>query len=199
MEPHNSTHITAIDIRFSTTQWHARLLLSCSWCATTPRGAQAFLVQHYLWAAHLCATIIRRYRLSWPAGQSLTEGRLMKIMKNKRSTTIKQDKTHQGVDESRLPVDSKTKKPLAPRSQPGYYQGFSALNQQAFWDEATRNVVMARVEQVPPIRYFTPGESRLMQAICDRLLPQDDRDEQHKIPVLNYIDDRLFNQRIDGY
>lgn len=38
-----------------------------------------------------------------------------------------------------------------------------------------------------------------MQAVCDRLLPQDDRDEGHKIPVINYIDDRLYNRRIDGY
>ncbi len=38
-----------------------------------------------------------------------------------------------------------------------------------------------------------------MQAVCDRLLPQDDRDEAHKIPVLNYIDDRLYNRLIDGY
>ena len=85
------------------------------------------------------------------------------------------------------------------RSQPGYYAGFSTLSQQAFWDEATRSVVRARVEQVPPIRYFSAEEVRLMQAVCDRLLPQDDRDDAHKIPVVNYIDDRLYNRRIDGY
>ena len=62
-----------------------------------------------------------------------------------------------------------------------------------------RSVVRARVEQVPPIRYFSAEEVRLMQAICDRLLPQDDRDDAHKIPVVNYIDDRLYNRRIDGY
>ncbi len=38
-----------------------------------------------------------------------------------------------------------------------------------------------------------------MQAVCDRLLPQDDRDDEHKVPVVNYIDDRLYNRRIDGY
>lgn len=103
------------------------------------------------------------------------------------------------VDESGLPVDAKTKKPLAPRAQPGYYPGFSTLSQRAFWDEATRRVVMMRVEQPPPIRYFTMDELSLMQAICDRLLPQDDRDEEHKIPVVNYIDDRLYHRRIDGY
>jgi Gluconate 2-dehydrogenase subunit 3 len=102
-------------------------------------------------------------------------------------------------DTSRLPLDARTGQPLAPRSQPGYYPGFETLSQQAFWDEATRQVVLARVEQVPPIRFFTSEETQLMQAVCDRLLPQDDRDEAHKIPVVNYIDERLFSGRIDGY
>jgi hypothetical protein len=86
-----------------------------------------------------------------------------------------------------------------PRAQPGYYPGFQTLSQQAFWDEATRNVVRARVEQVPPVRFFTSEEAQLMQAVCDRLLPQDDRDETHKIPLVNTIDDRLYQRRIDGY
>jgi hypothetical protein len=30
-------------------------------------------------------------------------------------------------------------------------------------------------------------------------LPQDDRDEAHRIPLVNTIDDRLFHRRIDGY
>ena len=124
---------------------------------------------------------------------------MMKSMKNKRTSIIERNNIYQHVDENRLPVNPETKQPLPPSAQPGYYQGFSTLSQKAFWDEATRNVVMARVEQVPPIRYFSPEEARFMQAVCDRLLPQDDRDEQHKIPVVNYIDDRLYNRRIDGY
>ena len=38
-----------------------------------------------------------------------------------------------------------------------------------------------------------------MQAVCDRLMPQDDRDEAHKIAIVNYIDNRLYNRNIDGY
>ena len=123
----------------------------------------------------------------------------MKILNRKKNSSIEHDSIQQHVDRRRLPVDPETKQPLPPCSQPGYYPGFSTLSQRAYWDEATRNVVMARVEQVPPIRYFTPGEAKLMQAVCDRLLPQDDRDEQHRIPVVNYIDERLYSQRIDGY
>lgn len=105
----------------------------------------------------------------------------------------------QHINTSRLPIDAKTGQPILPSAQPGYYQGFQTLSQQAFWDEATRKVVLDRIEQPPPIRYFSAEEAQLMQAICDRLLPQDDRDEAHKIPLVNYIDDRLYNRRIDGY
>jgi hypothetical protein len=122
----------------------------------------------------------------------------MKLLRKNGHTSTKKASL-QGVDTSRLPVDPKTKEPIAPGAQPGYYPGFSTLSQQAFWDEATRKVVLDRVERVPPIQFFTPEEARLMQAICDRLLPQDDRDEEHKIPVVNYIDNRLYHKRIDGY
>lgn len=99
----------------------------------------------------------------------------------------------------RLPVDPKTGEPIGPRTQPGYYPGFSTLSQQAFWDEATRNVVLRRVHDVPPIRFFTAEEARLMQAVIDRVLPQDDRDDAHTIPILHVIDERLYADRIDGY
>ncbi|HEU5348888.1 MAG TPA: gluconate 2-dehydrogenase subunit 3 family protein [Ktedonobacterales bacterium] len=100
---------------------------------------------------------------------------------------------------SRLPINPRTGAPLAPRAQPGYYLGFSTLAQQKFWDEATRRVVLKRVNDPPPICFFTPQEAELMQAVIDRVLPQDDRDDDHKIPVLNAIDDRLYHNRIDGY
>lgn len=98
-----------------------------------------------------------------------------------------------------LPVDPETGQPIAPRAQPGYYPGFSTLAQQRFWDEATRQVVVRRVRHVPPLRFFTPDEARLAGAICDRVLPQDDRDAAHRIPILAHIDERLFENRIEGY
>lgn len=100
---------------------------------------------------------------------------------------------------NRLPVDQKTGRPIPPRATPGYYPGFDTLGQQAFWDEATRAVVLARVEQIPPIRFFTPEQATLLTAICDRLIPQDDRDVAHHIPIVPFIDERLFAGRIDGY
>lgn len=102
-------------------------------------------------------------------------------------------------EESRRPVDAHTGQPLPQRAQPGYYPGYSTLAQKDFWDEATRTVVMARVENVPPIRFFSNQEAALMAAVADRLLPQNDRDSDHRIPIVNYIDERLYTGRSDGY
>lgn len=104
-----------------------------------------------------------------------------------------------GSSQDTLPIDPRTGEPRPPMAQPGYYPGYSTLSQQAFWDEATRNVVLDRVNNVPPIRYFTPEELPLMEAVVARVLPQDDRDAAHRIPIVNYIDDRLSSGRIDGY
>ena len=104
-----------------------------------------------------------------------------------------------GGPAERLPRDPQTGEALAPRVQPGYYPGFSTLSQQSFWDEATRKVVLKRVEHVPPITFFTPDEARVMQTVCDRVLPQDDRVPERRIPILNRIDERLASGRINGY
>ena len=123
----------------------------------------------------------------------------MKVRNRTNGTSPMITGTHEQLDADRLPVDAVTDQPLLPSAQPGYYPGFHTLSQQAYWDEATRKVVRDRVEHVPPIRFFSAEQARLMQAVCDRLLPQDDRDKAHTIPIVNYIDDRLYNRRIDGY
>lgn len=103
------------------------------------------------------------------------------------------------VGRERLPVDPHTDKPLPNRAQPGYYPGFSTLGQQSFWDAATRNVVRERMLNLPPIRFFTPEEAALMQLLCEHVLPQDDRDAAHRIPILPFIDERLHTGRTPGY
>jgi hypothetical protein len=88
---------------------------------------------------------------------------------------------------------------IAPMRQPGYYPGYSTLSQQKFWDAKTRQVVLERVNNVPPIRFFSADEARTMEVICAHIIPQDDRDQEHRIPILPGIDDRLWNKRHDGY
>lgn len=113
--------------------------------------------------------------------------------------TTAQHDSGQPTSEPWLPVDPATGRSLPPLPQPGFYPGFQTLSQQAFWDEATRKVVLDRVQNVPPIRFFTAEELPLLEAVCARMLPQDDRDAAHRIPVANYIDERLYAGRIDGY
>jgi hypothetical protein len=102
-------------------------------------------------------------------------------------------------DQSCWLIDPKTRQPIPPKQQPGYYPGYSTLGQQKFWDAATRNVVLDRVYLVPPIRFFTPAQHEIMTAVCDRILPQDDRTPERRVPIVNHIDARLFENRIDGY
>ena len=101
---------------------------------------------------------------------------------------------------NRLPLtDPATGKPLHAREQPGFYPGFSTLRQQAYWDDATRRLVLARVGTEKPIRFFTPEEALTMAAVMDRILPQEDRTLDRRIPLLPTLDDRLFHNRIEGY
>jgi hypothetical protein len=95
--------------------------------------------------------------------------------------------------------DPLTGERIKPMALPGYYPGYSTLSQQKFWDDATRRVVLDRVQNVPPIRFFSPQQTELMTVICDRLLPQDDRDQDHKIPIVPYVDKRLYEGKLDGY
>ena len=96
-------------------------------------------------------------------------------------------------------VDPRTGARIPPREQPGYYPGYSTLAQQNFWDEATRRKVLERVHKVPPIRFFSKVEERLMIVLCDHLLPQDDRMPNRRIPIIHFIDERLHSGRIPGY
>ncbi len=85
------------------------------------------------------------------------------------------------------------------RKQPGYYPGFSTLSQRAYWDATTRAEVERRVYSVPKIRFFSDQELPIITAVCGRIIPQDDRLPERRIPVVNYIDERLFENRISGY
>lgn len=96
-------------------------------------------------------------------------------------------------------LDSSTRTALSPKPTPGYYPNFHTLEQQRYWDEATRRVVLDRVYNVPPIRFFNPAESHIMMAVIDRILPQDDRTDEARIPILPFLDERLYLNRIEGY
>jgi hypothetical protein len=67
------------------------------------------------------------------------------------------------------------------------------------WDDQTREVVRKRLEEIPPIRFLTDEQSRLLIAIAERIVPQPDRGEVDKIPIVPWIDEKLYEDKRDGY
>src|SRR5438309_784193 len=78
----------------------------------------------------------------------------------------------------------------------GRYPDFNVLDEAEHWDAATSQVVLARVEEVPPIRFFTAAEAATLGAFCDVVMAQD---REPKIPVLNMVDAKLFDGQLDGF
>jgi hypothetical protein len=78
----------------------------------------------------------------------------------------------------------------------GRYPDYNVLDNAGAWDEVTRRVVLGRVEQVPPIRFFTHDEAITLGAFCDRVMAQD---REPKIPVLNMVDAKLYAGELDGF
>lgn len=67
------------------------------------------------------------------------------------------------------------------------------------WDDQTREVVRKRLEEVPPIRFFLSEEARTLAAVAERIVPQPDRGEGEKVPIVPFIDEKLFKDERDGY
>jgi hypothetical protein len=103
------------------------------------------------------------------------------------------------VDTSLLPRDARTGEALVPSEQPGYYRGYSTLSQQAYWDKATRDLVNDRVSNIPRVRHFSSGSVRFWRGVFDHILPQSDRILERQVPILERLDERLYNNRGVGY
>jgi Gluconate 2-dehydrogenase subunit 3 len=78
----------------------------------------------------------------------------------------------------------------------GRYPDYNVLDETEHWDPVTRSLVLARIEEVPPIRFFTDHEAATLAAFCDVVLAQD---ADPKVPVLNFVDAKLFEGRLDGF
>jgi hypothetical protein len=81
------------------------------------------------------------------------------------------------------------------RPYPGY-DVLSKWNTPSF-DDKTRAVLRKRLEEVPPRRFLSETEYRLLEAVTERLLPQTDRREP--IPIAPWIDARLFAGEGEGF
>ncbi|HEV2591823.1 MAG TPA: gluconate 2-dehydrogenase subunit 3 family protein, partial [Gaiellaceae bacterium] len=78
----------------------------------------------------------------------------------------------------------------------GRYPGYDVLTEAGHWDEVTRRVVLDRVENVPPIRFFDDTEARTLDAFCNIVTAQD---AEPRVAVLAYIDEKLHEGKRDGW
>lgn len=78
----------------------------------------------------------------------------------------------------------------------GRYPDFDVLSAADTWDHATTSVVMARLEDPSPLRFFTASEEPTLRAFCDTVMAQD---EEPRVPVAEFVDDKLASGRLDGY
>jgi hypothetical protein len=100
--------------------------------------------------------------------------------------------SHGTWDPARLP---RQRKGITPQMH-GRYPDYDVLAQADHWDEVTRRLVLDRVHNVPPLRFFDEAQARTIGAFCDELTAQDD---DPKIPVLNYLDEKLYENKGAGY
>jgi hypothetical protein len=78
----------------------------------------------------------------------------------------------------------------------GRYPDYDVLAHAEHWDETTRSLVLDRVDNVPPIRFFTDDEAGTLALFCDTVLAQD---ADPRVPVLAMVDAKLFEGRLDGF
>lgn len=72
---------------------------------------------------------------------------------------------------------------------------FDVMAQSGTWDQATRAVVLARVQVPAELRFFTSAEASTARPLLDRLLALDGE----PVPVLAMIDRRLADGIRDGW
>lgn len=79
------------------------------------------------------------------------------------------------------------------------YPGYDVMSQQGHWDDATRALILQRIRVVPPIHFFNDAEVQLLMKVVDRIMPQDDRPPDQRVPIVPWIDHRCFYDIIDGF
>ncbi|MEO7193587.1 MAG: gluconate 2-dehydrogenase subunit 3 family protein [Pseudonocardiaceae bacterium] len=78
----------------------------------------------------------------------------------------------------------------------GRYPDYDVLTAVDTWDEATKKVVLARLEPPGPMRFFTVEQQPTLRAFCDTVLAQD---TDPRVPVPEMIDTKLADGKLDGY
>jgi hypothetical protein len=79
------------------------------------------------------------------------------------------------------------------------YPGADILAQRGHWDNATRRVVLDRVHNVPPFRHFQSHQQATLEALCARVIPQNHRPAQLRVPLAPWIDQLCYDKREPGF
>src|ERR1035437_7785658 len=149
-EPEGCDHRAPGDLDTLVCRCRCGFLLSRARRAPPAGRAQAHYLQHHVRSADLRPVALRRSGRARHSGQFARQEETMNL-----------EVPHTAL----LPVDPESGEPIMPRLQPGYYCGFSTLSQKAFWDDATRKVVLERVEKQEPIRFFKPAQARFWTTV----------------------------------
>lgn len=79
----------------------------------------------------------------------------------------------------------------------GRYPDFDVFDAVESWDQATRSVVMERMDVAGhPLRFFSPGEEPVLRAFCDTATAQD---REPRVPVAEMVDAKFADGRLDGF
>ncbi|MGH3968694.1 MAG: gluconate 2-dehydrogenase subunit 3 family protein [Mycobacterium sp.] len=78
----------------------------------------------------------------------------------------------------------------------GRYPDYDVLSAVDTWDEATKKVVLARLDKPGPLRFFDSATEPALRAFCDTVLAQDG---EPRVPVAEFVDAKLADGKLDGY
>ncbi|MDU9025153.1 gluconate 2-dehydrogenase subunit 3 family protein [Pseudomonas corrugata] len=79
------------------------------------------------------------------------------------------------------------------------YPGYDVMQKRhgPSWNDATRSVIDQRLALPVLPRFFNEAQWRTLQALCGCVLPQPDN--RVPVPVAAMVDDKLYNERGDGF
>lgn len=82
---------------------------------------------------------------------------------------------------------------------PNRYPHADILAQREHWDDATREVVLDRVQNVPAFEHFGEHERAALEALCARVIPQGHKPADRRVPIAPWIDQRYNTTSPEGF
>ncbi len=80
-----------------------------------------------------------------------------------------------------------------------HYPESNILSQRGHWDEATRRIVLDRVHNVPSFRHFSEHQKAVLRALCGRVISQDWKPPERRVPIAPWIDACVTESTLEGF